>query len=138
MLKLSINNKKQNQKIECTLYLAPAADNKTKDCSCYSHEDCGGVNDWEKHSGSYLSGYTSLGNVAFETLKEAREKCDELSLTDCGGITFVPDVGYQPRQGDSQGARPSSKGEVSFRRPNAGKLYHSLSYQRLWSISYGP
>ena len=110
---------KQNQKIECTLYLDQSADNKTKDCSCYSREDCG--YDWEKHSGFYLSGFTSLGNVAFETLKEAREKCDELSLTDCGGITFVPDVGYQPRQGDSQGVKLSSKGEISFRRPNAGK-----------------
>ena len=56
--------------------------------------------EWDEYKNHYLGGYTSLGPASFWTLDEAKEACETLSATDCGGICYTKigfEYKYEPR-----------------------------------------
>jgi len=72
---------------------------------------------WAEYLDTYLLFYTSqYGNQTFPTLGEAKLKCADLSFDDCGGITYVKNVGYELRNGNKPFSSPI--GEISYVRPS--------------------
>ena len=73
-----------------------------------------------------MGDYTSLGKGSFNTLEEAKEKCLQLPSDDCRGVTWMPNVGYEPRRG-TNGLQTSSRGEVSYIRPGKFDIIITIS-----------
>merc|ERR1711962_1209850 len=69
---------------------------------------------WAEYLDTYLLYYTSQYQK-FSTLAEAQQKCAELSFDECGGITYVKNVGYELRNGNDPISSPI--GEISYVRP---------------------
>ena len=73
------------------------------------------------HKNAFLRGTTSLGSYAiYDTLTEARQKCIELSSSDCRGVTYNahgwPFEGWQLRRGNI--LEQSKYCEITFMRPS--------------------
>ena len=73
-----------------------------------------------------MGDYTSLGEGAFNTLEEAKEKCLQLPSDDCRGVTWIPNVGNEPRRGIN-GLQTSPSGEVTYIRPGKFDLIIKIS-----------
>jgi len=75
--------------------------------------------EWDEYKNHYLGGYTSLGPASFWTLDEAKEACETLSATDCGGICYTKigfEYKYEPRRGPVQQPSPDPN-EAAYIRP---------------------
>jgi len=88
-------------------------------------ESAGSADGWEHKKNTYLKGWTSVGELGFDTLGEAQSKC--LRVADCGGVVLQKNPiqtyngkPYQLRKGSE--FKISSDGEEAWKRGSGLEL----------------